>query len=151
MAGKLFKFGKRSGNKAKFRIVKPKADKLQDTKDLPPWFIRGIKAGSKEEWWCALALEKIQKQTGWNWEYQYPIHGGRRRRGGNVLDFLIFTPGRWTFLDPKGRYWHTGRNEDQHEMRDIAREKNWNLIEWFTDETPTKEAVYTFLRIQLHI
>ena len=45
---KTFKLGKkRSGiTKAVFR----KAEKLRDTKDQPPFYIRGIKAGSKEEY-----------------------------------------------------------------------------------------------------
>lgn len=124
---------------------------LPNTLDKPPFYIRGIKAGSKEEWWCSLALDIIQQQTGWNWDYQVPVYGGRTVRGGNVIDFLVYTPGRWTMLDPKGRYWHTGIHEDQSEMRIVARKKNWTLIEWFTDETPTKEAVLQFLRREMHV
>lgn len=139
------------GTAARMPERSARAPKLKDTKDLPPFFIRGIKAGSKDEYWVSMALEKIEKQTGWGWAYQVPVYGGRRRRGGNVVDFLIYTPGRYTILDPKGRYWHTGRHEDQYQMRDVARRKNWTLIEWFTDETPSKEAVYTFLRNALHI
>jgi hypothetical protein len=147
---KLFSFAK-SKRTAAAKTRSARAPVILDPRDQGPFFIRGIKAGSKEEWWCSLALEKIEKETGWTWEYQYPIRGGRRRRGGNVIDFLIKTPGMWTFLDPKGRYWHTGIHEDQQEMRNIAREKKWRLIEWFTDQTPTEEAVYSFLRKELHL
>mgnify|MGYP000131318506 CR=1 FL=1 len=124
---------------------------LENLADKPPFYVRGMKAASKDEYWVSLALEKIQAETGWNWEYQVPVNGGRSVRGGNVVDFLIYTPGRWTMLDPKGRYWHTGIHEDQFEMQRVARKKNWILIEWFTDELPTREAVYTFLRTQLHV
>jgi hypothetical protein len=79
------------------------------------------------------------------------VYGGREIRGGNVIDFLIYTPGMYTMLDPKGRYWHTGRHEDQAEMQNVARKKGYRLIEWFTDQTPTKEAVYSFLKRELHV
>lgn len=129
----------------------PRAPKLTDPRDEPPFYVKGQPAGSKDEYWAGQALEKIEKDTGWTWEYQVPVQGGRRRRGGNVVDFLIHTPGMWTMIDPKGRYWHTGRHEDQLEMRDVARLKKWRLIEYFTDEHPTKESVYSHLRKELHI
>jgi len=144
-----FSSGGRKPEKPKKRSAR--APKLKDQADQPPFFVRGQKAGSKDEYWTSIALDRIEKQTGWGWAYQVPVYGGRRRRGGNVVDFIIYTPGRWTILDPKGRYWHTGHREDQQEMRDVARKKKWTLIEWFTDELPTKEAVYQFLRKELHI
>ncbi len=139
------------------RPRRPKQDRsarvkeIPNYEDRPPFFIRGIKAGSKEEYWCSLALDLIEKQTGWGWDYQVPVNGGRTVRGGNVIDFLIYTPGRWTMLDPKGRYWHTGIHEDQNQMQNVARKKKWRLIEWFTDETPTRDSVYQFLRKELHV
>lgn len=146
---KAFRFGKHKGP------AKPKHDpkvpKLKDPRDAPPFYVRGILADSRDEYWVSLALEKIEKQTGWTWEYQVPVRGGRRRRGGNVIDFLIDTPGRKTALDPMGRVWHTGRREDRQQMESVTREKGWNLLAWFTDQTPTKESVYQFLRAQLHI
>lgn len=135
--------------KEKFRSIR--AQKLKDAAESPPWFIRGIKAGSKEEYWCSLALEKIEAITGWGWDYQVPVYGGRKFSGGNVIDFLIYTPGRYTALDPMGRYWHTGTHEDRNEMEQVCRRKKWNLIAWFTDETPTKESVYVFLKNKLNV
>lgn len=133
------------------KIDKAKAPVLTDPADQPPFFIRGQTAGSKEEYWCSLALDKIQEMTGWGWNYQVPVYGGRQIRGGNVVDFIIYTPGPWTILDPKGRYWHTGINEDQNEMREVARKKGWRLIEWFTDETPTKEEVFKLIKRELYL
>lgn len=149
---KLFTFSK--GNRTvlpKERQRSQRAQKIVDQKDLPPWYIRGIKAGSKEEYWCSIVLAEIEEQTGWGWEFQVPVFGGRDRAGGNVVDFLIYTPGMWTMLDPKGRYWHTGIHEDQDQMRNVARRKKWNLIEWFTDETPTLEIMRQFLRDKLNV
>jgi hypothetical protein len=135
--------------KEKFASIR--VQKLKDAADEPPWYIRGIKAGSKEEYWCSLALDKIQESTGWSWEFQKPVYGGRDTAGGNVVDFLIDTPGRKTVLDPMGRYWHTGKNEDRQQMINVCRRKNWNLIAWFTDETPSKEITYSFLRNKLNV
>jgi hypothetical protein len=150
--GKLFSFasgGEGTARAAKTRTVR--VPKLTDPADVGPWFIRGIKAGSKDEYWTSLFCEWLEKTHGFTWEYQYPVHGGRRRRGGNVIDFVIRTPGKWTMLEPKGRYWHTGHREDEQEMRDIAREKRWNLVEWFTDEYKTKEELHSFLRGAMHV
>ena len=124
---------------------------IQDDQERGPFFIRGQKAGSKDEYWVSLALDKIELQTGWGWDYQVPVYGGRRTAGGNVIDFLIYTPGRWTALDPMGRYWHTGIHEDRTQMENVARKKNWNLIAWFTDETPTRDSVLAFLRNKLNV
>lgn len=128
-----------------------RAPKLKDEKDLPPWFIRGIKAGSKEEYWCSIVLTEIEAEQGWMWEYQVPVYGGRSRAGGNVVDFLIHTPGMWTILDPMGRYWHAGHKEDRYQMERVARRKKWRLIAWYTDETPTLESLRSFLRDQLNV
>lgn len=128
-----------------------RAERLRNPEDEPPFYIRGMKAGSKDEYWVSLALEKIEQATGWTWEYQVPVFGGRERAGGNVIDFLVHTPGRYTILDPMGRPWHTGANEDRYQMERVARRKNWDLIAWFTDQTPTREQVYQYLRAQMHV
>ena len=148
---KLFKFsnGKSSVMKTKERSVR--APKLKTDVDRPPFFVRGQRAASKDEYWCSLALDRIQEETGWTWEYQVPVFGGRTRAGGNVVDFLVNTPGMKTALDPMGRYWHTGHNEDQSQMLNVARRKHWRLIAWFTDETPTRESYYIFLRNKLNV
>lgn len=148
---KLFKFGKPVAALVKEKPRSVRAEKLKNLEDKPPFYIRGMLADSKEEYWVSLALEKIEEATGWTWEYQVSVYGGRTRAGGNVVDFLIHTPGMKTILDPMGRYWHTGAREDQSQMQNVARRKNWRLIAWFTDETPTREIMYTFLRDKLNV
>ena len=144
-----FKLRKQASRpRAKTRTIR--AEKLKDPADTPPFFIRGIKAGSKEELWVSLALEKIEITTGWTWEYQIPIYGGRQLAGGQVVDFLVQTPGRPTVLDPMGKYWHTGKHEDRQTLPNLCRRKNWNYVGWFTDETPTKEIMYSFIRNKLN-
>lgn len=148
---KLFKFAKRNTPLIPKDTRSVRAQKIPNEADDPPYFIRGQQADSKEEWWCSLALDRIQEETGWTWDYQVSVFGGRTRAGGNVVDFLIDTPVQKTILDPMGRYWHTGINEDQNEMQNVARRKGWRLVAWFTDETPTREIMYTFLRDKLNV
>lgn len=146
---KLFSFKKVSALTPTQRSVR--AEKLKNPEDEPPYFIRGQEADSKWEWWISLALERIEAETGWSWDYQVAVYGGRMRSGGNIIDFLIHTPGMWTMLDIMGRYWHTGKREDRQQMQNVARRKRYRLIAWFTDETPTRESVYSFLRDQLNV
>jgi hypothetical protein len=146
---RTFKLGKkRTGtNKGVFR----KAEKLRDTQEQPPFYIRGIKAGSKEEFWVSLALDKIQKAEGYAWEYQVPIYGGRDIAGGLVIDFVVYTPGRRTWISPMGRYWHTGIHEDRMQEINAALKKGVNLIAFFTDEISSKDDTYTFIKRKLNL
>lgn len=146
-----FKLGSGGVGAGSRRDKSVRAVKLKDMSDQPPFFVKGQPAGSKDEYWMSIALNKIEEQTGWGWAYQVPVYGGRRRRGGQVIDFLLYTPGRWTMIDVKGRYWHTGHHDDARDIQDVARKKNWNLIGWFTDETPNRDSVYQRLRQELHL
>lgn len=144
---RTFKLGKKRAGTT--RGLFRKAEKLRDAQDQPPFFIRGIKAGSKEEYWVSLALDRIQKAEGYGWEYQVPIYGGRQIAGGLVIDFVVYTPGRRTWISPMGRYWHTGIHEDRMDEINAALKANANLIAYFTDETPTKEYTYMFIKGKL--
>lgn len=126
-----------------------KAEKLKDAADMPPFFIRGTQAGSKEEYWCSLALDRIEQEEGYGWDYQVPIYGGRTVSGGLVIDFVVYTPGRRSWVSPMGRYWHTGTHEDRFDEINAAQKAGANLIAFFTDEIPTKEITYTFLKEKL--
>lgn len=146
-----FKFAKSKSKKIGVAARSVRAQVLRDPAEEPPFFIRGMKAGSKEEWWVSLALAKIEIEMGFAWEFQVPVYGGRMTAGGSVVDFLVHTPGRWMMLEPSGRYWHTGVREDRFKMESVARRKGWNLIAWYTDETPTKELMFSFLRDKLNM
>lgn len=146
---RTFKLGKKRAGTTKgvFR----KAPKLRDAQDQPPFYIRGIKAGSKEEYWVSIALDKIQKAEGYGWEYQVPIYGGRGIAGGLVIDFVVYTPGRRTWISPMGRYWHTGIHEDRMQEINAALKKGVNLIAFFTDEISSKDDTYAFIKRKLGI
>lgn len=66
--------------------------------------IQGIKPGSWEEVRVAFALDKARLP----YRYQIPLRGGRRLRGGIVLDFLVSAPFE-TPVEVFGGYWHEGQ------------------------------------------
>lgn len=82
----------------KFQI--PKEEKSEDEIGL----IQGQIPGSRIEWYVALALNKL----GLQYIYQYSIGGGRLFRGGQVIDFFVFTVPLPTPLFVQGDYWHRG-------------------------------------------
>ena len=69
-----------------------------------PKLIQGKAIGSSEEWRVALALNKYKIE----YLYQVPVRGGKRVRGGQVIDFLVYNPFP-TPLQVFGKYWHEGQ------------------------------------------
>ena len=141
----------RISDQRKPRMTRPvfaRAEQIKDPKDEPPFYIRGIVAGSKEEYWVSLALDAKQKSEGIGWEYQVPIFGGRQIAGGLVIDFVVYTPGRKTWISPMGAYWHLGIHEDRMDELNAALVMNVNLITFFTHEI-TKETTLPFIKRKL--
>lgn len=58
-------------------------------------------ADSKEEYWVSLALEKLK----YRYKFQVPIFGGTYRRGGVVIDFVVWNP-MPIAVQVHGEYWH---------------------------------------------
>lgn len=111
-----------------------------------PGLILGRPAGSKLEWYVALGLETLE----YEFEYQVPIRGGRDRMGGQILDFLVHTPGKFTPVDTKGAYWHTGVHDDRYELERALRGMNYrDIVEIWDDECPDKDAAIQLLRKRL--
>jgi len=101
---KVFQFGKQ-----KAKTTKPKAVKTAYETKLPaqvetPGIVQGRQAGSLPEWYVALALDKV----GLGYSYQYDIEGGNQLRGGQILDFLVYTAPLPTPVMIQGEYWHGG-------------------------------------------
>ncbi len=73
--------------------------------------IQGSKA-TDIEFYVSLALTKLHL----DFKFQHPIGGGRGRRGGIVLDFLVFMPPLPTPLDLRGDYWHQPRQQIEDDL-----------------------------------
>ncbi len=107
--------------------------------------VHGVQAGSKEEYYVGRALDIL----GWTYDYQYTVDFGRSRRGGQVLDFLVHTPVRWTVVDVRGVYWHTGHREDSLYIERTVRRHHWRLLVAWDYNVPSLEAAISFLRMKL--
>lgn len=133
-----------TGRKSK-KIEIPFARPSKISLPEPARIIKGQSVGSKEEWWTSLALEKL----GFEYEYQYAVFGGRSTRGGQMLDFLVYTPGIWTIVDVLGAYWHTGKYEDRLSIQKVVVAKKWKLVEAWDYLIPSPEQAVSFYRARL--
>jgi hypothetical protein len=73
--------------------------------------VQGQVVDSKEEWYFAQALDKLEVQ----FIYQFQVFGGRDVRGGQVVDFLCVVPPCSQAVQIYGEYWH--RDEIQGNER----------------------------------
>jgi hypothetical protein len=71
--------------------------------------INGRQPGSSYEWNISQALDRY----GWRYYYQLSVMGGSNVRGGQVLDFLIFTRPFAVALQVIGGYWHRDGMKEQ--------------------------------------
>ena len=110
--------------------------------------IEGQTPDSKEEWWVALALWKYDI----HFEYQFQIFGGTSRRGGLIVDFLVFIP-MGTPLLVHGNYWHKdeltgGDTQDYLAIMDYFKQEP--IILWGSD-AQSKEDVEEFVKREVLI
>jgi hypothetical protein len=111
--------------------------------------IHGQTPGSMEEWRTAKALWR----AGWAFAYQVPVAGGRSRRGGQVVDFLVYTPVRPTPIYVQGSYWHGGAAESEDRIKQALLQRQvggrWAdpIILWDYELKDDDMAYQTILRV----
>lgn len=118
--------------------------------ETPIGTIQGRDPASKEEWWIALGLWRL----GWKGRfiYQYEVFGGRSRRGGQLIDFLVFTIPLPTPIYVNARYFHSRETEEMmkiHRVQSVMRGR-WSdpLIIW-DDTIPDEDAAYAVLATEI--
>lgn len=77
-------------------------ERMKEREENLPTTIQGKTVDSKEEARVAVALGML----GWGFKYQVSLKGGRQRKGGFVLDYLVFTRPLPTPMPVQSRYWH---------------------------------------------
>ncbi len=108
--------------------------------------IQGQTPDSKEEWWVSQALYRYQVP----FQFQWQIFGGRSRRGGLIVDFVVWNP-RFTPLLVHGEYWHKGELQGGDKIALIAIASYFNisveniLVLWGAD-AQSKEDVFAWVR-----
>ena len=111
--------------------------------------VQGSKA-SEYEWNFAWALEKV----GLEFVFQVDYLGGRRLKGGMVVDFLVKTAPLATPCWINGDYWHNPKTWAQDKLKQAilyqmtSSECNMAKTFWGKD-VETKEAALTAVRREL--
>lgn len=143
---KVFKFKTRKGKKIRLskRPVEFKIDSQADI-ELKP--IQGIYPQSKEEYYVAIALDRL----GLDYIYQFDIAGGRAFRGGQVIDFFVFTKPLPTPVFVQGSYWHGGVRSAQTHFNVMRVEyllggQSQKPVELWDHELPDPETAYQVVK-----
>jgi len=116
---------------------------FQPYEEEPLGLIQGMMPDSKEEYWASQALYKYKIP----FEFQFQIFGGTSRRGGLIVDFLVWNPMRTPFL-VHGSYWHRNEMDGGDKTNLIAIEQHFKkeaIIMWGED-SQTKDDVFAFVR-----
>lgn len=110
--------------------------------------VRGIMPGSKNEWFTALALDKLKLEY---W-FQYAIGGGRNVRGGQVVDFVVFNP-RATPVFVQGAYWHNQAHATEDQIKQAAASNYFRtpVVLLLEEETDTLELALAAVKKKLMV
>lgn len=115
--------------------------------------VQNIMPDSKEEYWVALALYKLHI----DFVFQYQLFGGRKYKGGQVVDFWIYTMPLPTPLLVQGWYFHyaTAERTAQTKMNLMYLEsrlkgKANKPVEVLDTEIPTVDDAYMVVKRKLN-
>lgn len=106
--------------------------------------IQGIMPASKEEWRVGMALMKLKL----SFQFQVSVNGGRSRRGGQVVDFVVYGPFP-TPVQVDGEYWHSGQLRPDERMMRAQLEQVYQrevVVIWGSEATSVQAAVQVLRR-----
>lgn len=131
----------------------PKPTKNDIPQPTGPLYVHGQPAGSSIEYNVAQGLDAI----GLRYQYQYPVLGGRNRKGGSVIDFLVSTVPLLTPLYVQGDYWHgsvSKKVDDAWLLRRVRAALHYSStdpVQIWENEALTIDQAISSLRRVLHI
>lgn len=115
--------------------------------------VQNIMPDSKEEYWVALALYRLHL----DFIFQYQLFGGRKYKGGQVVDFWVLTVPLPTPIFVQGWYFHysTAEKEAVSKLNLMylearLRGKAMKPVEIIDIEIPTPEDAYMVVKRKLH-
>lgn len=109
--------------------------------------IDGQEPESINEYYVALALDRLEL----DYHYQYQVFGGKRVRGGQVIDFLVFKAPKPipVFVGAEG-YWHSGSRGAEDKLKQaelVAEYPEWDMpVELTEEETNTQEEAFVAVK-----
>lgn len=152
---KIFKIQSRSGLGLKLNAVTSPIVQLRPNHESFPEVkpIQGMIPDSKEEYWVALALYRLHL----DFEYQHQLFGGRKYKGGQVIDFWVFTVPLPTPIFVQGWYFHYATAQKAAEsklnlmyLEARLRGKAMKPVELLDIEMPTPEDAYILTKRKLN-
>lgn len=115
--------------------------------------VQNIMPDSKEEYWVALALYKLHI----DFVFQYQLFGGRKYKGGQVVDFWVYTMPLPTPILVQGWYFHyaTAERTSQTKLNLMYLESRLNgkamkPVEIIDTEIPTPDDAYIVVKRKLN-
>ena len=87
------------------RLPRPPTQRQGPAKPVLGYLRVKNKHATQPEYFTAQALD----YWGFDYLFQVDYFGGRRTKGGFVVDFLVFTKPRPTPIYVNGEYWHKGQ------------------------------------------
>lgn len=105
--------------------------------------IQGRIPDSIHEYRVAVALWRFKLR----FTFQVPINGGKSRRSGQVVDFVVYNP-LPTAVQVYGTYWHSGglATEDSLKEKILKRLFNQRVIILSEDQLETQEEAFNAVR-----
>ena len=145
MTKTVFQF--KTSRAAKLKVPYRPTAKPDKWKIKKPSSIQGYTRFSQPELFVSIALSKLDL----SYTYQYSVKGGRSRRGGQIIDFMVYTLPLWTAVYVQGDYWHRSakRNEDllkMDELMTLMRGKIKRPVELWEYELPDIDKAMEVIR-----
>ena len=151
----LYQIKKSSGKGRKIKGSHPRKirslEVFNDFPEIKP--VQNIMPDSKEEYWVALALYKLRL----DFVFQRQVMGGRAVRGGQVVDFWVYTVPKPSILLVQGDYWHYNALNKYETLLKIAYlQGNYigeinGVYELLTSDMPTPDTAYQLVRRELRV
>ena len=112
--------------------------------------VQGQMPDSIQEYWVSLALYRYDVEFRFQWE----IFGGTTRRGGLIVDFIVWNP-MATPLLVHGNYWHRRELQGGDKTALIAIASYFKIgvenipILWVKKDGQSKEDVFAWVRANI--